>query len=75
MELRDQEGGAAPLLRQRSGGAGWNEIAAEVAAAGSAVALLNEPSEDALFASPDLEPELKRAQADVRPWAEASIGS
>ena len=72
MELRDLgQTALLALLRQRSGGASWNEIAAEVSAAGSAVALLNEPSEDALFASPDLEPELKQAQADVRAWADA----
>lgn len=72
MELRHQELAAlVALLRHRSGGASWNEIAAEVSAAGSAVALLEEPAEDALFASPDLGPELKHAQADVRAWADA----
>ena len=72
MESRDQELAALlTLLRQRSGGASWNEIAAEVSAAGSAVAFLNEPAEDALFPSPDLEPELKQAQVDVRAWADA----
>ena len=72
MKSRDQELAALlALLRQRSGGASWNEIAAEVSAAGSAVALLNEPADDALFASPDLEAELKQAQADVRAWADA----
>jgi DNA processing protein len=74
MESRDQELAALlTLLRRRSGGAGWNEIAAEVVAAGSAVALLNEPAEDALFASPDLEPEHERASADVRQWAETGL--
>lgn len=74
MEMWDQElAGLLTLLRQRSGGAGWNEIAAEVAAAGSALALLSEPAEDALFASPDLEPALKQAQADVREWSEAGL--
>lgn len=74
MESRDRELAALlTLLRRRSGGAGWNEIAAEVSAAGSAVALLNEPAEDALFASPDLEPQLEQAQADVRKWAEAGL--
>jgi hypothetical protein len=43
MESRDQELAALlVLLRRRSGGASWNEIAAEVADAGSAIALLNE---------------------------------
>lgn len=70
MASRDQELAALlTLLRRRSGGAGWNEIAAEVAAAGSAVAILKES--DALFAAPDLELELKQAQADVRAWADA----
>ena len=72
MESRDNELAALlTLLRQRSGGASWNEIAAEVSISGSAVALLNEPAEGALFASPDLEPELTQAQADVRAWTDA----
>ncbi|WP_347354283.1 DNA-processing protein DprA [Intrasporangium sp.] len=69
MESRDQELAALlVLLRRKSGGASWNEIAAEVADAGSAIALLNETTEDALFAAPDLEPELKQAEADVQAW-------
>lgn len=72
MESRDQEQAALlTLLRRRSGGASWSEIAAEVAAAGSALALLNEPAEDALFASPDLEPDLEHARDDVRAWTSA----
>jgi len=72
MESRDRELAALlALLRQRPGGAGWNEIAAEVAAAGSAQALLKGESEDALFASPGPEPDVKQAEADVRAWAEA----
>lgn len=72
MESRDQELAALlTLLRQRHGGASWNELAAEVAVAGSAVALLNELAEDALFPSPDMEPELGKARADVRAWADA----
>ena len=72
MESRDQELAALlVLLRRRSGGASWNEIAAEVADAGSAIALLNETAEDALFAAPDLEPELKQAEADVQTWTDA----
>jgi len=71
MERRDQELAALLTLLRRPVGASWNEIAAELAAAGSAVALLNEPAEDALFASPDMEPELKQADADVRAWTEA----
>ena len=72
MESRDQELAALlTLLRRRSGGASWNEIAAEVAAAGSALALLNEPAEDALFASPDLEPDHEHARDDVRAWTGA----
>lgn len=72
MEARDQELAALlTLLRRRAGGAGWNQIAADVAVAGSAVALLNEPAEGELFASPDLEPELKQAEADVRAWVDA----
>lgn len=72
MESRDQELAALlTLLRRRSGGASWNEIAAEVAAAGSALALLNEPAEDALFASPALNPDLDHARDDVRAWTGA----
>src|SRR5665647_2537576 len=72
MESRDQELAALlTLLRRRPGGASWNEIAAEVAAVGSALALLNEPAEDALFASPDLEPDLEYARDDGRAWTGA----
>jgi len=72
METHDQELAALlTLLRLRFGGAGWNEIAAEVATVGSALALLNEPAEGELFASPDIEPELKQAEADVQAWAAA----
>lgn len=74
MESRDREMAALlTLLRQRPGGAGWNEIAADVAAAGSTSALLSAPSEDALFASPALEPELEQALADVRHWSKAGL--
>lgn len=72
MEAHDQELAALlTLLRRRAGGAGWNEIAANVAAAGSALALLNEPVEGELFPSPDIEPELTRAQTDVHAWTSA----
>lgn len=72
MESRDQELAALlTLLRRKSRGASWNEIAAEVAVAGSAVALLNRPTEDALFASPELEPDLEQARDDVRAWTRA----
>lgn len=72
MEAHDQELAALlTLLRRRVGGAGWNEIAADVAAAGSALALLNEPADGELFASPDLEPELRQAETDVHAWADA----
>jgi DNA processing protein len=72
MESRDRElATLLTLLRQRPGGAGWNEIAVEAAAAGSAEALLSGESEEALFASPALEPVFEQAEADVRAWAGA----
>jgi len=37
------------------------------------MALLSNPAEDALFASPDFEPEHEQATADVRQWAEAGL--
>ncbi len=74
MESRDREFAALlTLLRRGPGGAGWNEIAADAVAAGSATALLDESAEDALFASPDVEPDLEQARADVRRWAEAGL--
>ena len=59
------------LLRRRAAGMGWNEIAADVAAAGSAVALLEEPADGALFAAEDAAEGLTLAEADVRAWREA----
>ena len=73
MESRDQELAALLTLLRRGSGAGWNEIAAEVVAAGSAMALLSSPAEDALFASPDLGPAHAQATADVRQWAQAGL--
>ncbi|MBK7624692.1 MAG: DNA-protecting protein DprA [Kineosporiaceae bacterium] len=74
MESREQELAALlTLLRRKSGGAGWNEIAADAVAAGSATDLLRQPADDALFASPDLEPDHERAISDVRQWARAGL--
>ena len=72
MESRELELAALlTLLRRKSRGASWNEIAVEVAAAGSALALLNEPADDELFAAPDLGPDLQRARDDVGAWTSA----
>jgi DNA processing protein len=69
MESREREFAALlALLRRRPGGASWNEIAADVATAGSAVALLDTPTDDALFSSPELETEVERALEDVESW-------
>ncbi len=74
MESRESELAALlTLLRRKSGGAGWNEIAADVAATGSALELLNEPAEDTLFASPAGDAELERAEADVAAWKAAGL--
>lgn len=56
------------LLRRREAGAGWNEVAANVAAAGSATAILDEMASDALFVAPDLDADLELARTDVQAW-------
>ncbi|MFI5960440.1 DNA-processing protein DprA [Cryptosporangium sp. NPDC051539] len=72
MDAGDREFAALlTLLRRRAASVGWNEIAADVAAAGSAVALLEEPADGALFAAEDAAEELTLAEADVRAWHEA----
>lgn len=72
MESRDRElASLLTLLRRKPGGATWNEIAAEVAVVGSAVALLESPAEDVLFASPDVGAQLEQATADVEAWKSA----
>jgi DNA processing protein len=61
------------LLRRKPGGAGWNEIAACVAAAGSALEVRNEFTEDALFSSPDSDAALKSAESDMSAWKAAGL--
>lgn len=56
------------LLRRRQAGTSWNEVAAQVAAAGSATAVFDEIASDALFVTPDIDSELDRARTDVRRW-------
>lgn len=69
MTTRDQELAALlTLLRRRAGDAGWSEIAARVVATGSAVAVLGGTTEDALFASPEVEAALQVATEDVKEW-------
>ena len=70
MESRMREFAALlTLLRRRSSTKSWNDVAADVAAAGSAAALLEALTEDALFASPEVEAELNGTEADVASWA------
>lgn len=72
MESREQELAALlALLRWRPGGASWSEIAVNVADAGSAVALLNTPTDGALFVTPEVDTEFERALSDVQSWRAA----
>jgi len=72
MESRERELAALlVLLRRRPAGVGWNEIAAEVVASGSAVALLGTSAEDALFAVSGLDDEFGSALSDVESWLAA----
>ncbi|WP_432560101.1 DNA-processing protein DprA [Granulicoccus sp. GXG6511] len=61
------------LLRLRAHDASWNEIAADVLAAGSATALLDDLNDEALFVTPRLAPELEDATVDVRRWTKAGL--
>lgn len=72
MERRDLELAALlVLLRRRPGGAGWNEIAIEVAARRSAIETLAELPSDTLFADSEIEAWLEDAQQTVRQWRSA----
>ncbi|QGH70085.1 DNA-processing protein DprA [Pseudactinotalea sp. HY158] len=72
MGTRDREFAALlTLLRHRRHSTGWGEIAADVAAAGSAVQILSGADGPALFGDPELEAGLARATAEVTSWAEA----
>lgn len=74
MESRDEELAALlVVLRRRPGGAGWGEIAFDVAARGSAIGALAELSDDALFASAEEEADLTAARATVAAWREAGL--
>ena len=74
MESRDEEFAALlVVLRRRPGGAGWGEIAFDVAARGSAIGALAELSGDALFASAEDEADLTAARATVAAWREAGL--
>ena len=59
------------LLRRRPGGAPWNEIALDVAARGSAIAVLGELADDVLFASPDDAADSAKAVRLVEEWHSA----
>lgn len=72
MESRDEELAALiVLLRRKPGGAGWSEIAFDVAARGSAVGRLAELSGATLFASSEEEADLAAARSTVTAWREA----
>ena len=72
MEPRDLELAALlVLLRRWPGGAGWNEIAIEVAARRSAIDTLAELPGDTLFADSETEAWLEDAQQTVRQWRSA----
>ena len=61
------------LLRQRSGGASWNEIAAEVSELPGALSRssMSLPTTRSSRCHPTWQAQLKQAQADVRAWADA----
>lgn len=70
MESHDHELAALlVLLRRRPGGAGWNEIAIDVATRGSAVAVLSDLSGDTLFGTVEQDAELASARRSVELWA------
>ena len=69
MDSREDELAALlVLLRRKPRGAGWSEIAIDVAVRGSAVATLAELSGDALFATTDDDAELAAAHQAVAHW-------
>ena len=69
MDSRDHELAALlVLLRRRPGGAGWNEIAIDVATRGSAVATLADLSGDTLFGTASEDAELASARQTVEQW-------
>lgn len=70
MEVRQQDEVAAlfTLLRERPRGMSWGRIAADVAAEGSAVALLDQPTDDALFPVPTSQKNLTDAAEQLDKW-------
>lgn len=74
MDEREREWAALlTLLRQRKGNSRWNQIAADVSYEGSAVALLERESEDALFADPAVVGSVAEAAADIQRWHDAGL--
>jgi len=72
MESRNLEIAALlVLLRRRPGGAGWNEIAIEVAARGSAVETLSGLPRETLFADYENEADLEAANQTLEQWRSA----
>lgn len=74
MDERERERAALlTLLRQRKGNSRWNRIAADVSYEGSAVALLERESEDALFADPAVVGSVAEAATDIQRWHDAGL--
>lgn len=70
MEVRrqDEEAALFTLLRERPRGMSWGRIAADVAAEGSAVALLDQRTDDGLFPAPVPETDLTEAVEQLDGW-------
>lgn len=69
MDSRENELAALlVLLRKKPGGAGWNDIAFDVAARGSAVAVLDDLASDTLFATVEEDAQLASARRTIAQW-------
>lgn len=74
MDVRERERAALlTLLRQRKGVAGWSQTAAEVSYEGSALTLLEQISEDALFADPTVLESAEEAARDIQRWNDVGL--
>lgn len=72
MSTREDEAAALlALLKSRRKGQSWGSIAANVAAEGSAIAVLREDEDDALIPSPAAVQELEASAEELRAWERA----
>lgn len=73
MDVREREQAALLALLRQGSGRRWNQIAADVSYEGSALALLTQANEEALFADPAALESVAEAATDIQRWNDAGL--